>query len=375
MKKTLSTFFALITLLSCLAGCADNSSVKDTTVPDTTEKTETTDFADTTDCVTDTEETTADISSDTSDVSEDNSIDPYGEHFFFPKDSSLSDLAYSTYMLELSYEDFLANTEVQKYIAENLSEITGVDVSWSDFNVHIVETGAMYPMTIVLSVYDGYDTMINFSTFEKGAFRYSTPYKMYGRYETESLMSVGHPEYYHINREDMENAILAAADVDDLTIKYVAVSLSEADRKITVPIFSGNDPYVAVLKIEDDLTYTLESFQKLDFGTMTVYDFLVTYEAFGFEPLDLVLNDCGIPLSPENAILDIFGTLDVLESMYTCSEFSYSPYVRLQTKIQLPGEPEIDVSFYLVDKLTGEKLNTTELSPDAKFEDFVWKSW
>ena len=114
---------------------------------------------------------------------------------------------------------------------------------------------------------------------------------------------------------------------------------------------------------------------KLDFGTMTVYDFLVTYEAFGFEPLDLVLNDCGIPLSPENTILDIFGTLDVFESMYTCSEFSYSPYVRLQTRVQLPGEPEIDVSFYLVDKLTGEKLNTTELSPDAKFEDFVWKSW
>ena len=50
MKKTLSSLLALVTLLSCLAGCASDSSVTDnTTVPDTTVKADSTDTTDTTD--------------------------------------------------------------------------------------------------------------------------------------------------------------------------------------------------------------------------------------------------------------------------------------------------------------------------------------
>jgi len=351
-------------LVLSLASCSDNAP----DAPDTPKVT--TDSLDT---------TTPDSTSDTTETVTNETTAPPEElpvtqrEFFTPDDQALSDLALSAYRNEILLEDFLSDRSVQNFIAQNLSEIFDTDISRGDFDVHIVEIGTVYPMTIVLSVYDRYDTMINFSTFEEGKFRYSNPYKLYGRYEADNLMSAGQPEYIHINKADMENAVLEA-NVDDITIKYGAVSVSETDRTITVPILSGTEPYAAVLKIENDLTYTLESFQKLDFSSMTVYDFLVTYEAFGIEPFDLVLNDYGIPLSPENAITDVLGAVDALESMYVNSEFSYSPYIRVRTMTQAANEPEIDVSFYLVDKLTGEKVNTVQLSPDAKFEDFVWKN-
>ena len=315
---------------------------------------------------------TPDTSANTTEAVTDETAAP--ESFIFTPDSeSLSSLALSAYKGQIALEDFLDDQAVQEFILKNLSEMLNTEIHPSDMTVHVTEIGAMYPMTIILSHEDGYDIMINFSTFEEGNFRYSNRYKLYGRYEKDGLMQTGGPEYHHINRADVENAVLEAADVDDITVKYGAVSLSETERTITVPMLSGSEPYAALLKIEDDLTYTVQAFEKLDFSAMSAYDFLVTYQAFGLEPLDLLSTDYGIPLSPENAITDTFGTLEVLENMYAFSEFSYSTLVRLRTNTQSADESKIDVSFYLVDKQTGEKINTATLSPDADFEDLVWK--
>ena len=395
MKKTLSAFFALITLLSCIAGCTDNSSLKDTTVPDTTEKAETTDFADTTDGVTDTEETTVDISDDTiassnivipSDIvvpsdmvlSEDYSINPHGGYCFFSRDNSLYTFAYSVYKMEISYEEFWSVPDVREYIAKTLSVMAGTEVSPESFEAYLINPGAMYPATIVIPVCDEYNLVIPFAINQDANFVYDAPHKLYGKYKDNKFIKVscstGHKA---VNGNEIERTISQSKGIDFDKVVYRELSMSEAEKKITVPLISDTDIHVAVLKIEDDLTYSLESYKKIYPETLSAYDFFVTYRSFGFKPTDLIGNDYGIPLSPESEILRVFGTLEVLETMDVSSEFPDYPYtegglaIRTQAKFDV-DPPGISVHFRLKNKLTGEYITKEDIESDITIYDFEW---
>lgn len=304
---------------------------------------------------------------------------PVIQRGFMPDNKALTNLAISVYKNQISFEDFLSDPSAQKFIVKNLSEILDAKLRWSDINVYIESNRepSKGPVNMVLSLNKGYDTIVNFNIFENGAFLYYIPVRLYGRYEMDSIGILTQPEYLYINISDMKDIVLGMSDIDNLVIRYNAVTVSEEEGKIIVPSVSDTKLYVAVLKIEDDLSYTLETFDEIDPKKLSARDFFITYRSFAFKPVDLVENDYGIPLSPENAIMDIFGTLEVLDGMQIFQSFPNYPYtlcgISLETNLKngfsIPG---IDVSFNLKNKLTGQYVEMSDIESDITIDNFEW---
>lgn len=304
---------------------------------------------------------------------------PVIQRSFMPDNKSLTNLAISVYKNQISFEDFLSDQSAQKFIVKNLSEILDAKLRWSDINVYVESNRepSKGPVNMVLSLNKGYDTIVNFNIFENGAFLYYIPVRLYGRYEKDSIGILTQPEYLYINISDMEDIVLGMSDIDNLVIRYNAVTVSEEEGKIIVPSVSDTKLYVAVLKIEDDLSYTLETFDEIDPKKLSARDFFITYRSFAFKPVDLVENDYEIPLSPENAIMDIFGTLEVLDGMQIYQSFPNYPYtlcgITLETSLKngfsIPG---IEVSFNLKNKLSGQYMEMSDIESEITLDNFEW---
>ncbi|MBR5454125.1 MAG: hypothetical protein IKV54_08600 [Clostridia bacterium] len=372
MKRTLSIILTLILMLPTFVGCGESSFVPeiafpDTYLPDTTERKEAADFLD----ITEETDTTEFVSVDpgVTAPSTDKTAGCAEDYVFLPEDDDIAGLALSAYRYEISYEDFLASHEVRNFMSKNLSELLDTEISPVDIDVHIVDKGAMYPMLITLSACDGYDMMINLRLASSSGFIYGTPYKLYGKYEKDCLIQTGRPEYYHLNKKDLNSALAEEVDLTVVNVRYAAISLSETERRITVPLISDTELYAAVLKIENDLTYSIVSLERVAPNTLTVGDFFIKYESFGLRPLDLIDCDYGIPLSPETAVAEIFGTSDLPGETYSVSEFSSSPFVRIRSR----GQDGTDVILYLTDDQSGERIDIYNLPEDAPLDGFEWR--
>lgn len=278
---------------------------------------------------------------------------------------------------EMESDESIEYSAIQDEIVRITSNILETDVEWSELIVipQIPFYDSRYTYIVITPMTDcnfSYMLELSVSRFDiDGETKISMVcdwqrWQVYGRRGADEMyIQAGSGSPNMVSKKQILEMLDSQSQLTGYEIKYIGINIK--NDMLGIPIYTSDKFYYVTAAIDGE-NFVNVDITEIDFDTLSVYDFFVTYNCFGIEPLEI--NDyVDNELSPRNAIIEYYNDESVFEKAdYIISNYCYPSYVRIKI-----FDDNLDDTFELIDVETGKNVNVTDIREDIGYEDLEWR--